>query len=77
MNEREISRLRQRKNLLFVNKKKQKNFVTWSAPAVVSVFQCIKVLCFFFSKKMLLPSLQPIDFTYCLSARPLTGGQCE
>jgi len=29
----EINRLRYRKNLLFVNKKKQKNFVNWSAPA--------------------------------------------
>jgi len=27
------------KSLLFVNKKKQKNFVNWSAPAAVSGFQ--------------------------------------
>ena len=38
-------------SLLFVNKKKQKNFVTWSAPAVVGALQVIKVFCFFFSKK--------------------------
>jgi len=36
-----------------MNKKKQKNFVGWSAAAVVSVLQVIKVFCFFFSKKML------------------------
>jgi len=46
-----------------VNKKKQKNFVNWSAPAVASAFQVTKVFCFFFSKKMLLPFLQPVDFT--------------
>jgi len=45
------------KNLLFVNKKKQKNFVNWSAPAVIGALQVAKVFCFFFSKKMLLPFL--------------------
>jgi len=39
-----------------VNKKKQKNFVTWSVPASVGALQVAKVFCFFFSKKML-PSL--------------------
>jgi len=44
-----------------VNKKKQKNFVNWSAPAEVGVLQVTKVFCFFFSKKMLPTPLQPID----------------
>ena len=60
MSVREINKLRQGKNLLFVTEKKQKNFVTWSAPAVVGALQVTEVFCFFFSKKMLPPSLQPI-----------------
>jgi len=50
---------KRRKNLLFVNKKKQKNFATWSAQAAVGVLQLTKVFCFFFSKKML-----PLTSTY-------------
>ena len=45
--------LKRRKNLLFVNKKKQKSFVNWSAPATEVALQVAKVFCFFFSKKML------------------------
>jgi len=55
----EINRFRRRKSLLFVNKKKQKNFVNWSPPAIVGTLLVAKVFCFFFSKKMLLSSLQP------------------
>jgi len=40
-------------SLLFVNKKKQKNFVTWSATVMTGALHRIKVFCFFFSKKML------------------------
>jgi len=36
-----------------VNKKKQENFVSRSAPAIAGEFQVTKVFCFFFSKKML------------------------
>jgi len=60
----EINRLRHKASLLFVNKKKQKNFVNWSAPVLVGAFQVAKVFCFFFSKKMLLPSMQLPDFPY-------------
>jgi len=39
----EINRLKHRKNLLFVNKMKQNNFVNRSAPAVVGTLQVTKV----------------------------------
>jgi len=47
--------LKGKKGLLFVNKKKQKNFVNWSAPALGGALEVPEVFCFFFSKKMLLP----------------------
>jgi len=47
-----------RKNLLFVNKKKQKNFVTWSAPTVAGAFQSEqKFFASFFQKRCFLPTL--------------------
>jgi len=51
----ETSRLRHRKNLLFVNKRKQKNFVYFYQKFFASFFQ----------KRCSLPFLQPIDFTFC------------
>jgi len=58
-------RLKRRKNLLFVNKKKQKNFVNWSAPAIGGALQREqKFFASFFQKRCFLPSLQLIDFTY-------------
>jgi len=36
----------------------------WSLSGVLRPYPT-KVFCFFFSKKMLLPSLQPFDFTLC------------
>jgi len=58
----EINRLRQ-KSLLFVNKKKQKNFVNWSAAAVVGAFQSEqKFFASFFQKRGFSPLLQPTDF---------------
>jgi len=67
----EINRLRHRKNLLFVNKKKQKNFVNWSAPALDAVIQSEqKFFTSFFQKRCFFPSLQPFDFAYYHSGQP-------
>jgi len=49
-----INRLREEKNLLFVNKEKQKTLSPGVSPASAGGFQESKVLCFFFSKRMLL-----------------------
>ena len=59
MNVRENSR----KSLLFVNKKKQKNFVNWSAPAVVGALQSEQnFFASFFQKRCFSPFPQPTDF---------------
>jgi len=73
----EISTLRGRKHLLFVNKKKQKNFVNqgWGIHAGLRHMSCLdrsKAVCSepndqkffasFFQKRCFLPFLQPIDF---------------
>jgi len=48
-----------------VNKKKQKNFVNWSAVAKVGVFHSEqKFFASFFQKKCFFPALQIIDFAY-------------
>jgi hypothetical protein len=61
----EIDRLRQKASLLFVNKKKQKNFVNWSTPAAAEALQSIKsFLLLFFKEDASCLSLQLIDFTY-------------
>jgi len=68
MSLREINRLSHRKNLLFVNKKKQKNFVNLalvcSDPSNVhsDPFEQ-KSFASFFQRRCFLPLLQPIDFT--------------
>jgi len=48
-----INKFKRRKNLLFVSKKKQKNFVNWSQPAVGVDLQREQKFFAFFSKKML------------------------
>jgi len=67
----EINKLKHRKNLLFVNKKKQKNFVNLG-----SVFTCLpaggsdpieqKFFASFFQNRCFPPSLQLTDFAYQL-----------
>jgi len=48
-----------------VNKKKQKNFVSWSAPTPVGAFQVNgSFLLLFFKKDAFLARLQPIDLIY-------------
>jgi hypothetical protein len=48
------------KNLLFLKKKKQKDFYSFALRAVVSSGSKVgKVFWFFFSKKNMLPSLAP------------------
>jgi len=57
----EINRLKARRSLLFVNKKKQKNFVNWSAPAIGGAFEWDqKFFASFFQKRCFLPSGLPI-----------------
>jgi len=63
----EIGGLRQRKNLLFVNKKKQKNFVNLELECSEPFYQ--KFFASFFQKRCFLYCLQPIDFR---TARALT-----
>jgi hypothetical protein len=43
--------------LLFLKKKKQKNFVHWCCRGGATELLWVKVFCFFFSKKKRLPSL--------------------
>jgi len=58
------SELSEKKVVLFVNKKKQKNFVNWSAPAAVVAFQREqKFFASFFQKRCFLIFLQLADFT--------------
>jgi len=59
--------IRQKKNLLFVNKKKQKNFVNLESEstglsAVRSDLMEQKFFASFFQKRCFFPSLQPVDF---------------
>jgi len=76
MNAREIDGLKQRKPLLFVNKKKQKNFVNLelaltALPNVRSGPLEQKLFASFFQKKMLPSFAATVDFTYSLSGPTL------
>ena len=60
-----VSELSEKKVLLFVNKKKQKNFVNWSAPAEVgALHREQKFFASFFQKRCFLSLLQPTDFPH-------------
>ena len=75
----EINKLRQKRSLLFVNKKKQKNFVDlgFSCPRLPMVgaepFEQ-KFFTSFFQKRCFLTFLQNFDFTCYHSGQTLDGG---